>query len=71
MMVLVVNGIPIVSGGFSRMILLMVEILRDFVYGDMYCTTRIPIVLVYEVYIRSRRISIISSNTQGLLNPPI
>ena len=39
----------------------MIEILHDLIYIHMYYTSRIPILLVYEVYIRSFRISTINS----------
>ena len=43
----------------------MIEILRDLIhvcnYMYMYYITRIPMFFVYEVYIRSCRISIINS----------
>ena len=42
-------------------LLLMIEILHHLVYVDMYCATRNPMVLLYTVYIRSCRISVIHS----------
>ena len=41
---------------------LMIEILHRRVYVYMYHTTRIPMALVYEVYIRSCSISIINGS---------
>ena len=38
----------------------MVEILHDLIYIHMYYITRLPILLVYEVYIRSCRNSTIN-----------
>ena len=46
----------------------MVEILHDLMYIHIYVyhTTRIPILLVYEVYLRSCRISTINSSSVAL-----
>ena len=41
----------------------MIEILRHLLYIQMYCIPRISIHLVYEVYIRSCRISAINNMT--------
>ena len=40
----------------------MIEILHHLTYIDMYYTTRLPILLVYEVDIRSGRVSTIHSS---------
>ena len=52
------------------LLLLMIEILHHLMYKDsyihflfMYYTTRNPILLVYKVHIRLRRISIINSRS--------
>ena len=43
----------------------MIDILHQpiYMYIYMYCTTRIPMLWVYKVYLRSCRISIINSST--------
>ena len=43
------------------MIRLMIEIQHHQIYASMYYPTRLPMVLVHEVYIRSCRISILNS----------